>query len=161
METLYLALALALMGTGVIGTVVPILPGPTLILAGVVGHQFLAPEHWRLPVAFLVMIGGLYLLSIIVDHLAGALGGKKFGASRLGIIGGLLGAFAGIFFGIPGIFLGPLAGALIGELLARQKLGKAVKAGFGTFLGTVLGLAARLTLAVGMVVTFLMGWIVF
>lgn len=145
------------MAAGVAGTVIPLLPGTTLIIAAAVVHRWLAGPEAGASWPLLGWLTLLYLLSLLIDFVSGALGSKKFGASRLGIIGGLIGTVIGIFFGLPGIFLGPLAGALIGEALAMRELGPIVKAGFGTFLGTVLGIAGRLTVGLLMVASFLAG----
>lgn len=153
--TLWWTLTLVLMIIGLVGTVVPLLPGTTIILAAAVVHHFaLGPEHsvgwWTL--------GGLLVLTVlsyIVDFVSGALGAKKFGATRWGAIGGIVGAIVGIFFGLPGIFLGPLVGVLAGELLGGQELLPAGKSTWGTFLGTTAGMVAKLAIASVMVAWFL------
>ncbi len=161
METLLFTCAVVLMIVGVAGTVIPFLPGTTLILAAAVVHRFLAgPEagaSWYL-LGWLVL---LYIISLLVDFVSGMIGAKRFGASRLGIIGGFVGTIVGIFLGLPGIFLGPLTGAVVGEALAMREPGRICKAGFGTFLGTVLGIAGRLTVGVLMLVSFVAGLILF
>ncbi len=161
METFWLILALILMLLGLVGTVVPLLPGTTLILAAAIGHRLVTGAEGGLGYGQLGVLLALYLLSVLVDFLSSALGAKRFGASRLGIVGGLLGTVVGLFFGLPGIFLGPLVGAIVGELLAMRCLSRVMKAGLGTFLGTILGIAGRLTLAALMIATFLLSIVLF
>lgn len=163
MLTLGWTLALLLMLTGLVGTMVPLLPGTTLILAGAVIHRLtLGPEQsvgwWTL--------GGLLaltLLSYAVDLCSGALGAKWFGATRWGAIGGIVGAIVGLFFGIIGIFVGPLIGVLVGELLGGKELLPAGKSTWGTLLGTTVGIVCRLVIALAMIGWFLAatlpGWV--
>jgi hypothetical protein len=154
--TLWWTLTIVLMLTGLVGTVAPLLPGTTIILAAAVVHHFaLGEAHsvgwWTL--------GGLLLLTVvshIVDFVSGALGAKWFGATRWGAIGGILGAIVGIFFGLPGVFLGPLIGVLAGELLGGKGLLPAGKSTWGTFLGTTAGMVCKLAIAAVMISWFLL-----
>lgn len=161
METVLLIVALLLMAVGVLGTVVPLLPGTTLIWAAALAHRWLAGPEAGASWLLLGWITLLWLVSLLVDFASGALGAKKFGASRQGVAGGVIGSVVGIFFGLPGIFLGPLAGALIGEALALRAPAAAVRAGFGTFVGTALGIAGRLVLGLLMAGSFAAGVTVF
>lgn len=154
-DTLWWTLTLVLMFAGLVGTVVPLLPGTTIILAAAVMHHFaLGPERsigwWT--------IGGLVALTVltyVLDFVSGAMGAKKFGASRWGAVGGILGAIVGIFFGLPGIFIGPLAGVLLGELLGGKGLLPAGKSTWGTLLGTTAGIVAKLFIGSVMIGWFL------
>lgn len=153
--SLWWSLTLVIMAVGLIGTVVPLLPGTTIILAAAVMHHFALGEErsvgwWTL--------GGLVVLTIIshvLDFVSGAMGAKKFGATRWGAIGGILGALVGIFFGLPGIFFGPLAGVLIGELLGGKGLLPAGRSTWGTLIGTTVGMVAKLIIAALMIGWFL------
>src|SRR5260370_42262320 len=115
MPALWWSLTLILFVVGLIGTVIPLLPGTTIIFAAAVIHRvMLGEEHsvgwWTL--------GGLLLLTIvshILDFTSGSIGAKKFGATRWGAIGGLIGTVAGMFFFPVGLLLGPVLGVLIGE----------------------------------------------
>lgn len=155
MTTLWWTVTLLLMLTGLIGTVVPLLPGTTIILAGAILHYLMLGAEqsvgwWTL--------GGLIVLTAVsyaLDLVSGSLGAKWFGATRWGAIGGLLGAVVGLFFGLIGIFVGPLVGVLIGELLGGKGLLPAGKSTWGTLLGTTAGIIGRLAIAIVMVAWFL------
>lgn len=156
MLTLWWTVTLVLMLTGLVGTVVPLLPGTTIIFAAAVLHYFMLGEAhsvgwWTL--------GGLLLLTVVshvLDLISGSLGAKKFGATRWGAIGGILGAIIGLFFGIIGIFVGPLVGVLAGELIGGKGLLPAGKSTWGTFLGTTAGMVAKLIIASMMIGWFLL-----
>jgi len=155
-DPLWWTLTLVLMFVGLVGTVLPLLPGTTIILAAAVLHHFaLGPEKsvgwWTLSGLLVLAVG-----SYVVDFVSGALGAKKFGATRWGAIGGILGAIVGIFFGLPGIFLGPLIGVLAGELLGGKGLLPAGRSTWGTFLGTTAGMVVKLMIAATMIGWFLL-----
>jgi hypothetical protein len=142
-------LATLLVFTGVLGIVLPGLPGAPLLFAGLFAaawaEGFAYVGRWEL-----AAIGVLALLTYPVDLAAGALGARRFGASGRAVLGAVLGAFAGIFFGVPGILLGPFLGAVLGELTLRRDLQQAGRAGLGATLGLALGVAAKLSLACAM-----------
>jgi uncharacterized protein len=153
----------AVMLVGIVGAVVPAIPGASLILLaiiiwGVVNGSVMAIE---IPLSVTIIV---LLLSIGIDFLAGYLGAKKAGASKWGQIGsvvGLLLGFLGLLptlpFGGPllGILLGPLLGAIVGEFLYQRNLQVAVKAGIGIVAGTLIGNLIQGLLAIAAVGVFL------
>lgn len=160
--TVMYVLGAILVLVGLAGILLPALPGLPLVFAGMVLAAW--AEHFtRIGIATLVALGVLTLLSLAVDFWAAALGAKRVGASRLAIAGAIVGTLAGLFFGVVGVFIGPFCGALLGELLHGRRLdpaamGQATKVGFGTWLGIVLGIALKLTLALGMLALFAWEW---
>lgn len=160
-NSLYLLIAGVLMLVGLVGTVLPAIPGLPLIFGGMLLAAW-ADGFQRIGIPMLVLLGVLTLLSIGIDLLATALGAKRVGASRKAIIGAVLGTFAGLFVFPPfGLFLGPFAGAVAGELLHMRgsaQLGHAARVGFGTWVGILVGVALKLTLALAMIGLFLLAW---
>jgi uncharacterized protein YqgC (DUF456 family) len=161
--TLYYLIAAALVVIGLIGTVMPALPGLPLVFAGMLLAAW-AGGFEQISVATVVVLGVLTLASLAIDFWATALGAKRVGASRLAIIGAIVGTFAGLLFGPVGIFVGPFAGALIGELLHGRslgmgQLGQATKVGAGTWLGIVFAVVLKLTLAFAMIGLFALAWL--
>ena len=147
------SLAAVLVAIGLAGMVLPILPGPSLIFIGLV------LAAWAEGFAYIgwITIGILAILAILasaVDILAGAFGVKRFGASKRAMIGAVAGAVVGIFFGIPGLVIGPFAGAVIGELTVKQDIHMAGRAGFGAWLGLIMGMAAKVALGFTMIGVF-------
>ncbi len=150
-DTFWWVVTIGLLLVGLVGTVLPLVPGTILILLGaVVNHFALQSVGWGTLVALTL----LAILAQMLDIVSGAAGAKWFGATRWGAIGGILGAVVGIFFGLPGLFLGPLAGAILGELLGGKGILPAGKSGWGTFLGTTAGLVGRLAIGLIMVAWF-------
>ena len=161
-ESIYYALAAVLVLVGLIGTVLPALPGLPLVFAGMLLAAW-AGGFEQISVATIVVLGLLTLVSLAIDFWATAHGAKRVGASRKALVGAVLGTFAGIFFGPIGLFVGPFVGALVGELLHGRgldqgRLGLATKVGFGTWLGIVFGVVLKLTLAFAMIGLFAWAW---
>lgn len=132
----------------------PAIPGVPLIFVGLLLAAW-AEGFQYVSVWTVVVLGLMALLAYGVDLAAGALGAKKFGASRLALVGALAGTVVGLFLGIPGLLLGPFLGAAAGEFLARRDLLQAGRAGFGTWLGLVVGAVVKIAISFSMVGIFL------
>lgn len=161
-SSLYYVIATMLVVAGLIGTVLPALPGLPLVFAGMLLAAW-AGGFEQIGIATIVVLGLLTLLSLAVDLWATALGARRVGASRLAIVGAILGTFAGLLFGPVGLFAGPFAGALIGELLHGRslhlhRLGQATRVGLGTWLGLVFAVVLKLALAFAMIGSFALAW---
>lgn len=148
------ALAVALIALGIAGTILPALPGPILVFAGLVVGAW-ANGFERVGPATLVLLGLLTALTYLVDLAATALGVRRSGASNRAVLGSIIGLLAGLPFGLPGLLLGPFAGALVAELTVRNDLRQASRAGFGAWLGFILGTIAKLALVFTMIGIFL------
>jgi len=146
-------LAVILVIGGMVGLVFPALPGAPVLYAGLFVAAW-AEDFAHVGAKTLVVLGVMAIMTYALDFLAGALGARRFGASRRAVIGAALGAITGIFFGIPGILLGPFVGAVVGELSNRADLKSAGRAGIGATLGLALGIAVKLTLAFAMLGLF-------
>ncbi len=138
---------------GFIGTVLPILPGTVIALLGVLIHKLWMGDN-SVSWTFVGLAGGLALLSLAVDLLATWWGARHFGASRRGAIGAVLGGMVGLFFGLPGLVLGPIIGAIGFELIERRPSGEATRAGMGTLIGGLLGLAAKMLCTLTIIIGF-------
>ncbi len=150
MDTFWWFLTIFFMLVGLIGTVLPLIPGAVLILLGaVVNHFAIGSVGW----GTLVILTLLAILAQALDIVSGAAGAKWFGATRWGAVGGILGAIVGLFFGLPGLLIGPLLGAMAGEMLGGKGFLPAGKSGWGTFLGTTAGIVGKLAIAFIMI-----GW---
>ena len=154
MNLLLWILAYTLMVAGVIGTVVPLLPGTLLVWAGIVLGAWI-DDFTRVGWGTLIVITILAIAAWVLDYVAGLLGAKKAGASRLAIVGAAAGMIAGLFMGFVGVLFMPLVGATIGEFIARRNQSGAVKVGIATWLGIILGLIAKVVIAFVMIGVFL------
>ncbi|WP_369944168.1 DUF456 domain-containing protein [Xanthomonas medicagonis] len=155
---IYYTIAALLVVVGIAGVVLPALPGMPLLFAGLLLAAW-ADGFQRVGWVTLLVLGVLTLLSFLVDFLATLFGAKRVGASRKALWGSVLGSILGLFFLPIGLFVGPFVGALAGEYWHGRELRQATKVGLGTWLGIVLGTAAKLGLAVAMVGLFAAVWL--
>ncbi|RBP45824.1 hypothetical protein DES53_102206 [Roseimicrobium gellanilyticum] len=150
------SLTITLLIVGLAGTVLPLLPGPFIIFVAAIAHKFLRPEtgiSWWSIAALTVML----IVAYAVDFFSGAMGTKWFGGSKWGVAGVLIGGVVGLFFGFIGLIIGPIIGGLVAELLlARKEMGPAVKATWGSVVGTTVGLAARVGISLAMIAVFVL-----
>lgn len=148
-------LTICLLVLGVVGSVLPLLPGPLLIfLAGLI-HTFLRPES-GMSWPGIIVLALLLVIAYVLDFVSGAIGAKWFGASRWGIAGVFIGGVVGLFFALPGLILGPVVGGLAFEIIfAEKQVRPAIKSTWGAVLGTTAGLILRLIISLAMVATFL------
>jgi len=156
---LWLILAGLIVITGLVGTIVPVLPGIPIMLAGLVLAAWstgFEPVGW----GTIAVLAGLTALSILIDFLSAAFGAKRQGASPRAFWGATLGAVAGIFFGLPGIILGPFIGAVMAELSAGYGAQQAGRSGYGVWVGMILGTAAKLAIALLMLGIVLMKYLI-
>jgi uncharacterized protein len=145
--------AVALIALGVVGTVLPALPGAILVFAGIALAAWI-DDFARIPVWVLMLLGVLTALAWAVDFAAAALGAKKAGASPLAIVGAAIGTVLGVFTGLVGLLFMPLAGAALGEFAARRDLRRAGTVGVATWVGLLLGTAAKVAIVFAMLGIF-------
>ena len=143
---------------GLVGTVVPALPGVPMIFAGLVLVAW-STDFELVGWGTIGVLAALTAVSIVIDFLAAALGAKRQGASPRAFWGATIGAIVGIFFGLPGIILGPFIGAVSAELVAGRSALQAGRSGYGTWIGVILGTAAKLAIAFLMLGIFLLKYI--
>jgi uncharacterized protein YqgC (DUF456 family) len=145
-------IALAVVGIfilllGVIGCFVPVLPGPPLAYISLVLLQ-LGPEI-PFSLNFMLITGAIVVAVTLLDYIVPALGTKKWGGSRFGMLGALIGIVLGLFVFPPfGFLIFPLLGAMAGEILNGADTNKALKSAFGTLIGLVFGTVMKLSVTV-------------
>ena len=153
MTVLLWIVAVLLIVVGVIGTVLPALPGVILVFGGIALAAWI-DDFARIPVWLVVILGVLTALAWVVDYAAAARGAKRAGASTYAIIGATLGTFLGIFTGLWGLLFMPLVGAAIGEYIAQRNLRQAGKVGLATWIGLLLGTAIKVAIVFTMIGVF-------
>lgn len=157
LTTLWWLLAILLILVGFAGNILPLLPGTPLMLIGMLLAAWL--DNFNRIGAFSIgVLVVLAILSQLADFLAGTLGAQRAGASKQALWGATIGSLAGIFAGLPGMLLGPFVGAAIGELIAEQDLLKAGKVGLATWIGLVLGMAAKIAIGFTMLGVFVLAY---
>jgi uncharacterized protein YqgC (DUF456 family) len=156
MELFWWLITIVLFAVGLIGTVLPVIPGTTIILAAAVIHRIMLGAEKSVGWWSIAILALLTLLTYLLDFLSGYFGAKYFGATKWGMFGAVLGAIVGLFFGVVGLFVGPVIGAVAGEFVAGKRMIDAGRAGWGSLLGNLGGMIGKLLIGLTMIVIFLM-----
>lgn len=148
-----LSLAILVMLAGLIGSLLPVLPGVPLVLVAAVAHRLYFGAA-SVSTTILIILVALTMISVLFDFLAGMLGAKKFDATWRGMTGAIIGGLIGLFFSLPGIILGPFIGATLFEMAGGREFKKASRAGLGTMFGLLLGIVGKFSICVVMIILF-------
>jgi len=146
--------AVALIVIGVAGTILPALPGVTLVFAGILLAAWI-DDFARIPIWLVAILGVLTAIAWVIDYFAAAAGAKKAGASKLAILGAMIGTVAGVFTGLWGLLFMPLVGAAVGEFVAQRDLRRAGTVGVATWLGLLVGTAVKVAIVFAMIGIFI------
>jgi len=149
-------LAVVFFTIGVLGTILPALPGAPLIWLGMLIYGFFV-KFQNLPLVFYIGQGLVVLLIFLIDYLASIWGVRRYGGSKEAVWGSVLGGLLGILvLGPFGLIFGPFVGAVVGELYRRSSLDKALEVGMGTLLGFLGGAVLKLSIEAVMIIWFFM-----
>ncbi len=145
-----------LMLLGLLGSVVPALPGPPLVFAGALLFALLRrfePVGW----VVIAVLAAIAAFSQLMDYLASAWGAKKFGGGRWGVLGSLLGGLAGfLLFSFPGMIAGIFVGAFALEIgFGNREFRAALRVGGGALVGFLAGALMKVVISLGMIGIFL------
>ncbi|NNC33645.1 MAG: DUF456 domain-containing protein [Croceitalea sp.] len=149
MDIALLFIGFILMLIGILGSFLPVLPGPPISWVGLLLlylTQAIPDDWWVLGITL-----GIALTVTVMDYIIPAMGTKKFGGTRAGMIGTVVGLLVAIFFPILGpfgIIIWPFVGALVGELINKADQTSALKAAFGSFIGFMTGTFLKFVIAV-------------
>jgi uncharacterized protein YqgC (DUF456 family) len=152
-----LILGIILMLIGIIGCLVPVLPGPPLSFLGLILLH--VSRFGQFTPAVLIVMASITVVVSILDYIVPIWGTKRFGGSKYGTRGATVGLIIGLFLGPVGIILGPLIGAVVGELIFKDNMSYALKAGFGSLLGFLTGIGLKLAASFIMTFYFVREWI--
>ena len=156
METTALILSIILFIAGLLGTILPVLPGAILIYGGMLVYGVMT-KFATLDANFFLIQALVLVLIFSVDFLAAAAATRRFNGSKQAAWGAILGTILGlIFFGPLGIVIGPFLGAVVAELVRGIEINQAIRVGFGTLVGILGGTVLKLSAEILMIVYFFM-----
>ena len=139
LEPLLIALAVILLIVGIVGSVLPVLPGPPLSWLGLLVLKFVPSLSHRLSWSVIIAVGLLTLIVAILDNVLPIWSTKRIGGNKIVVWGAGIGFVAGFWFGPFGIILGPFVGALIAGLISGSHIKAALKHASGAFIGLLMG----------------------
>ena len=149
-DYLLLFASVLFMIVGIIGCLVPVLPGPPLSFAGLLLLHF--SRFGDFGSSVLITLGAITLLVTILDYLVPIWGTRKLGGTKYGTRGATVGLVIGLFLGPAGIIIGPFIGAFVGEMIFRDEIRYALKAALGSLVGFMAGIGLKL--AASFIMTF-------
>ncbi|WP_248722039.1 DUF456 domain-containing protein [Seonamhaeicola sp. ML3] len=136
MDIFLIIISVLLMVLGIIGSFLPVLPGPLTSWIGLLTLHL--SKSVPMDKTFLAITLVVAILIWLLDYIIPAIGTKRFGGSKYGMIGTSIGLIVGLIAPIPfGIIIGPFIGAYLGELINKNDSKTAMKAAFGSFIGFV------------------------
>lgn len=150
MDIFLIILGFVCIVVGLVGSVLPALPGPPLSYIGLIVINLASDVE--MSVTWLVVLALVVVAVQVLDIVIPSMGTKRFGGSKYGVWGCNVGVIAGMFLGPAGIIIGPFVGAVAGELIKTGDFGTSLKAGFGAFLGFLTGTVVKVVLVLGMAV---------
>ncbi len=146
-------IALLVMLFGLVGTILPVIPGITLIFGAALAYGFLT-DFSAISVNMLMLFAVMTIVTYLSDWIATTYGVKKMGGSWYGTVGAVIGTIVGISGGIVGILLGVFIGAFLFELLGGKSHQTALRAGAGSMIGFVIGGVFKIAVGVAIIVVF-------
>lgn len=150
MEWLWIILGFVLIILGILGSLLPVLPGPPVAWFGLLLQNLRDPNPFS--TQFLVIWAGIVIVTIVLDYVIPIYGTKKFGGTKYGAWGCTLGFLLAFWMGPWGVIIGPFIGAFVGEMIGGQDSNRSLKAAFGSFIGFLVGSFLKI------VVCFMMLW---
>ncbi|HOW41286.1 MAG TPA: DUF456 domain-containing protein [Bacteroidales bacterium] len=156
-DYIFLVAGILLVILGIIGCLVPVLPGPPLSYLGILFLHF--SRFGQFTTLALITMGIIALAVTILDYIVPVWGTRKFGGSKYGTRGATIGLVIGLFLGPLGLIIGPFIGAFVGELIFKDNINYAIKAGFGSLLGFLTGIGLKLAASFVMTFYFVKEWI--
>lgn len=155
MDILLLIIGLLLILLGILGSFLPVLPGPPLSWFGLLMlylTKAVKDNWWVLGITLFIA-----LLILVLDYIIPMIGTKRFGGTKAGVIGTTVGLLVAIFFpifGIFGIIIWPFVGAFVGELINKSNSKNALKSAFGSFIGFLTGTFLKFAVSIAYLVIF-------
>ena len=147
MDIILIIIAAFIMFLGIIGSFLPVLPGPLTSWIGLLVLHF--TDAIPMDKTFLIITFAVAICIWILDYIIPAIGTKRFGGSKYGMVGTTIGLIVGLLAPIPGgIIIGPFIGALLGELINKNDTKAATKAAFGSFIGFLTSTFIKFVVAI-------------
>ena len=149
-DILLLVFGVVLLILGLLGCVLPIIPGPPVSFVGMLMLKFtdfVEPSRMDHYNELLWIFAFLAVLVTVLDYIVPVWGTKKFGGSKAGTWGAAIGLVIGLFFAPLGLILGPFAGAVVGELITGKDEKSSLRSGFGSLLGFLTGVVLKIVVS--------------
>lgn len=150
MDIFLIILSVLFMVVGLLGCILPALPGPPLSYVGFLLLHF--TDKVQFSTTQILVLLALVVIAQLIDYFIPVLGSKYSGGTKWGSWGAFIGSVVGLFFLPWGLLLGSFLGAVVGELLGDADMRSALKSGTGALLGFILGTVLKMALCMYFIV---------
>ena len=137
MDWFWITIGIILCIVGILGSILPLIPGPPIAYLGLLIQQFRDPNPFT--TKFLIIWAGIIILILVLDYIIPIWGTRRFGGTKYGVWGCMIGFIAAFWMGPLGVIIGPFLGAFIGEMIGGQSAHKSFRAALGSFVGFLFG----------------------
>jgi len=156
MDVLWIAIGIIVLLIGLVGCVLPVIPGPAVSYVSLLILQLKQNAPFQDKTNLLILLGFVMVVVTVLDYIVPVIGTKKFGGSKLGVRGSTIGLIIAVIilplmgivigpFGLFGLIGGPFLGAYIGETMTGKDSNTSLKAAFGSFLGFITGIIMKIS----------------
>jgi len=145
MDIFLVSLGVILVIIGIVGSILPIIPGPPIAFIGMLIAHFSSEQPFS--IEMLLLFGGFAVASSIIDNVLPIYATKKFNGSKRGVWGSAIGLLIGLFLSPVGIIIGPILGAYLYEIIDGKSTNDAIRPAFGSFIGFLSSIFLRLSLS--------------
>ncbi len=154
MDIFLLLLGVIFCLVGIVGSFLPILPGPIASWCGLLILNFTSFVNFSF--SFLIITFLIAFTVSIIDYIIPILGVQKLGGSKGGQIGATIGLLFGLFIlGPLGLIFGPFLGALTGEVISNKNISNSILPAFGSLIGVLAGTVLKTIITVVFLIFFL------
>ena len=150
MDIVLIVFSVLFMIIGLLGCILPALPGPPLSYIGFLLLHFTDKVQFSTTQILVLLL--LVVVAQIVDYFIPVLGSKYSGGTKWGSWGAFIGSVVGLFFLPWGLLLGPFLGAVAGELMGDADMKSVLRSGTGALVGFLLGTVLKLALCMYFIV---------
>ena len=137
MDWLWASLGILLCLVAILGSILPLIPGPPIAYVGLLLQQLRDPNPFT--TKFLLVWAGVVVLVLLLDYVIPLWGTRRFGGTKYGVWGCTIGFIAAFWMGPFGVIVGPFLGAFVGELIGGQTTHHSFRAALGSFVGFLMG----------------------
>lgn len=152
-------ITVALLTTGLIGTVLPALPGLLLIIIGVLFFA-LSTNFASISVTTVIVLACVALIGYIIGYVSSGIGAKISGGGKYSVLGTIIGALIGLTVGPLGIFAGAIIGAFLGALYESKSFTSAWHITVASLVGLLSGAIVQFLVGAGIIIAFFVAVVV-
>ena len=154
MDFIIIIIVILLLLIGLIGCIIPALPGPPISFSGLLLFHFFT--SYNLEEDTLWLLAAVVVAITFLDYWLQVYGVKKFGGGKKAINGTIIGLVLGLFSLPFGVIIGPFVGAFLGaKMEAKEDTNRAIKIALGALAGFLGGTVLKFAVSIYISILFI------